>query len=363
MPASSSCAEPQVEEQAGADQHERHHGDEDERDAQAHRHAPTLPRRMRAQMRGVRPRRGDGRGARRRDDGRRHRRPPRARRARGCARRRVAGAHRAGARARCSRARAATSRPGCSTTRRRPRRVRAAADVEAAVDGADLVIEAVPEDPELKAEILASRVGRAADADHRHQHLLAADRRAGRVASRGPAALPRRALVQPAGVDAGHRGDRRARDRPRGRRAGAGVPAHGRQAARRGRRPRRLRLQPPPDGAAARGARDRRRGPDHARGPRRDRAQHVRLPAPVLRPVPDRRHGRARHLRRRLQDARARRRARSSRRPHELRERVEAGRLGTKSGEGFRRYSDEERDALLLERDRRYAALARLLAE
>jgi 3-hydroxybutyryl-CoA dehydrogenase len=49
--------------------------------------------------------------------------------------------------------------------------------------------------------------------------------------------------------------------------------------------------------------------------------------------------------------------------PAALREVVAAGRLGTKSGEGFRTYSDAERDALLLERDRRYAALAGLLAE
>ena len=40
--------------------------------------------------------------------------------------------------------------------------VAAASDVEAAVDGADLVIEAVPEDPELKAEILA-RASKATD--------------------------------------------------------------------------------------------------------------------------------------------------------------------------------------------------------
>src|SRR4051812_33647105 len=40
--------------------------------------------------------------------------------------------------------------------------VRAAADLEAAVDGADLVIEAVPEDPELKADTLA-RASRATD--------------------------------------------------------------------------------------------------------------------------------------------------------------------------------------------------------
>jgi len=49
--------------------------------------------------------------------------------------------------------------------------------------------------------------------------------------------------------------------------------------------------------------------------------------------------------------------------PGELREHVEAGRLGTKAGEGFATYSDEERERLLLERDRRYAALARLLEE
>ena len=49
--------------------------------------------------------------------------------------------------------------------------------------------------------------------------------------------------------------------------------------------------------------------------------------------------------------------------PRELREHVEAGRLGTKVGEGFSTYSDEERDSLLLERDRRYAALAKLLSE
>ena len=49
--------------------------------------------------------------------------------------------------------------------------------------------------------------------------------------------------------------------------------------------------------------------------------------------------------------------------PGALRELVDAGKFGTKSGEGFREYTDEEREALLLERDRRYAALAKLLAE
>ena len=47
--------------------------------------------------------------------------------------------------------------------------------------------------------------------------------------------------------------------------------------------------------------------------------------------------------------------------PVALRELVEQGRMGTKSGAGFRSYSDEERDRLLLERDRRYAALNELL--
>ena len=37
--------------------------------------------------------------------------------------------------------------------------------------------------------------------------------------------------------------------------------------------------------------------------------------------------------------------------------------MGAKAGAGFEEYDDAERDRLLLERDRRYAALARLLAE
>jgi 3-hydroxybutyryl-CoA dehydrogenase len=49
--------------------------------------------------------------------------------------------------------------------------------------------------------------------------------------------------------------------------------------------------------------------------------------------------------------------------PSELREHVVAGRLGAKSGEGFAAYSDDERARLLLERDRRYAALSKLLEE
>jgi 3-hydroxybutyryl-CoA dehydrogenase len=47
--------------------------------------------------------------------------------------------------------------------------------------------------------------------------------------------------------------------------------------------------------------------------------------------------------------------------PGVLRDLVEEGRTGTKSGAGFLEYSDEERERLLLERDRRYAALNELL--
>jgi 3-hydroxybutyryl-CoA dehydrogenase len=49
--------------------------------------------------------------------------------------------------------------------------------------------------------------------------------------------------------------------------------------------------------------------------------------------------------------------------PQELRELVDAGRVGAKAGAGFDEYTEEEHDRLLLERDRRYAALAKLLDE
>ncbi|HZC84622.1 MAG TPA: 3-hydroxyacyl-CoA dehydrogenase family protein [Rubrobacter sp.] len=49
--------------------------------------------------------------------------------------------------------------------------------------------------------------------------------------------------------------------------------------------------------------------------------------------------------------------------PQSLRKLVEEGRTGTKSGAGFLEYSDEERERLLLERDRRYAALGALLED
>src|SRR5215203_4630907 len=49
--------------------------------------------------------------------------------------------------------------------------------------------------------------------------------------------------------------------------------------------------------------------------------------------------------------------------PEALRDLVEKGRTGTKSGAGFLQYTDEEREQLHLERDRRYAALNELLKE
>ncbi|HKH12034.1 MAG TPA: 3-hydroxyacyl-CoA dehydrogenase family protein [Rubrobacter sp.] len=47
--------------------------------------------------------------------------------------------------------------------------------------------------------------------------------------------------------------------------------------------------------------------------------------------------------------------------PRMLLDLLEEGRTGTKSGAGFLDYADEERERLLLERDRRYAALLELL--
>ena len=49
--------------------------------------------------------------------------------------------------------------------------------------------------------------------------------------------------------------------------------------------------------------------------------------------------------------------------PEQLRDIVADGRLGSKALAGFYDYSEEERAALLMERDKRYAALSRLLAE
>ena len=49
--------------------------------------------------------------------------------------------------------------------------------------------------------------------------------------------------------------------------------------------------------------------------------------------------------------------------PDGLQRIVDIGRIGTKSGDGFYTYTDEERERLLLERDRRYAELNNLLTQ
>jgi 3-hydroxybutyryl-CoA dehydrogenase len=49
--------------------------------------------------------------------------------------------------------------------------------------------------------------------------------------------------------------------------------------------------------------------------------------------------------------------------PGSLRDLVERGRTGIKSGAGFLQYTDEEREQLLFERDRRYAALNEILKD
>ena len=224
------------------------------------------------------------------------------------------------------------------------------------------MIEAVPEDPELKAEILGAALGgRARPGDHHVQHLVAADRPGSPESVERARALPRRALVQPAGVDPGHRGDRRAGDEPRRRSSAIARRSCARSASspaevadRAGFVSNRLQMALLREALAIveEGQTTREDLDD-------DRAQHVRLPAAVLRAVPDRATWPGstptssvfETLEREVGPefaaaagaARAgRRRPRSARR---------AARASTT-------YSDEERDALLLERDRRYAALA-----
>ena len=150
--------------------------------------------------------------------------------------------------------------------------------------------------------------------DHREQHLLARHQRA-RDLRRASAALPRNALVQPARVDAGRRGDPAASGpRPRSP-SGSSACSLDRQAPERRRAQRRLHRQPPADGAVLRGGAVRRGGPRLAARHRRGRPQLLRLPPALLRPVPDRRHGGPRRLRGGRRAAPAGRSATASRSP------------------------------------------------
>ena len=177
----------------------------------------------------------------------------------------------------------------------------ASIEVAGELGAADLVIEAVPEDLELKQQVLGAIEPGPVIATNTSSlpigELAASVRR--RSASSACTGSTRRSGPG----DRGHPGPGH---RPRGRRRGDRAAARGGQAAGRGRRPRGLHRQPAAERAPARGARLRRGRPRHARGDRRGRAQHVRLPAAVLRAVRDRRHGRARRLRERLSHARAR---------------------------------------------------------
>ena len=186
--------------------------------------------------------------------------------------------------------RSAATRRGCTTrfpTRSRPgcERLRAAlakgaaqglwseADADAAsarvgaapslgdLAGCDLVVEAAPEDLELKRELfaVAGRGLRPGD-DPRHQHLLPAgdgDRRR----SAEPRARRRHALLQPAGADEAGRGGRHGRlgrERPGG--DGRGRQADGPHADPRQGQPRLHRQPPRPPLHAGVAADARRRG-------------------------------------------------------------------------------------------------------
>ena len=109
----------------------------------------------------------------------------------------------------CSSARAGTSTPGCSTRRRSSGRRRSTAPAQPRAPR-DLVIEAVPEDLELKQrgperDRAGPRSSPPTPRRCRSSELAGVGARAG--------ALPRRALVQPAGVDARDRGHHLAADR------------------------------------------------------------------------------------------------------------------------------------------------------
>ena len=227
-----------------------------------------------------RERPADRRG-RRRDDGRRHRpgrlpgrlRDPAARPgAGGAGRRRGAPAGRA-------RARAPSGGAGAARRRSRlPVVCRSAPQLDD-LAGCELIIEAAPEDLELKQELFAqlARCLRPGDGP-RHQHLLALGRRDRRRRS-GTAAGRGHALLQPAGADEAGRG----RGRAGVLRGGAAAGDRGRRAdgphagsrRRRDRLPRQpLRAPLQPRGAAASRRPDRRRGDDRPHLPGRRRLSH-----------------------------------------------------------------------------------------
>jgi 3-hydroxybutyryl-CoA dehydrogenase len=237
-------------------------------------------------------------------------------------------------------------------------RVRAVGDVETAVDGADLVIEAVPEDPELKAEILR-RASNATDA------IVATNTSSLPIAGLAESvARPERFLgvhwfnppewTPGIEVIAGPQTDRAVVDRVLDfLRAVGKQPAE--VADRAGFVSNRLQMALLREALAI---------VEEGQTTREDLDTIVRstfgFRLPFFGPFQiadmaglDTYVGVYRTLERDVGPEFAP--------PEALQQHVDAGRLGTKSGEGFKTYSDEERDALLLERDRRYAALARLL--
>ena len=186
---------------------------------------------------------------------------------------------------------------------------------------------------------------RAGRGDHRLQHLLAADRRAWRTPSASPARFLGVHWFNPPEWTPGHRGDRRPRDRA-ARPSTACSRSCARSASARPRSPtapgfvsNRLQMALLREAIAIVDE-----GQTTREQPRRGRAHHVRLPPAVLRPVPDRRHGRARHQRERVRDARARRRpgVRGAR-PRCASRSTPAG-SAPRAARASRAYSDDERD-------------------
>ena len=221
------------------------------------------------------------------------------------------GRPRPGRRAACAAPRSAASSSGALAERARPARRRP--PTPAALAGAGLVVEAVPEDPTLKARVLRRGRGGRARRGARHQHQLAVDRRPRRRAARARA-VRRPALLQPGA------GQRPGRDRGRleHRRRTSSTAAQGWVARPRQDRDHRHRLPGLRQQPARR--RDRAGGDADARGGRRLGRRHrhrddARLPAPGG-PAADHRPRRARRTPgdRRAPRPRARRRASSRRR-------------------------------------------------